>query len=208
VTIGGRHGYMFIQPSPETNLECFLNSVRDVIDLTAEEPRGSRGNPIYLTADNAENQATEANQITQQEREMPQKEVFEEQESAHQKMTKMTTMRLEILLEKVQSGGWVGAEDDEEFYVDKDTGESRPLKPIYVANVGEDIKSITIAAYKTTSNAGGSLMASQWMCQKLVRFCKERSCIFPTAYGALVFYRFEWDAAVETFPNGARSDDM
>jgi hypothetical protein len=57
------------------------------LDLTAEEP-GSRGNPIDLSADNAENQATEANQI------------FEEQESTHQKMTKMKTKRLEILLEK------------------------------------------------------------------------------------------------------------
>jgi hypothetical protein len=65
-----------------------------------------------------------------------------------------------------------------------------------------------MAAYKMTSNAGGSVAAGKWMFQELVRFCKERSCNFPAAYGALVFYRFEWDAAVETFPNGARSDDM
>jgi hypothetical protein len=51
-------------------------------------------------------------------------------------------------------------------------------------------------------------MAREWMYQELVRFCKERSCNFPAAYGALVFYRFEWDAAVETFPNGARSIEM
>jgi hypothetical protein len=119
----------------------------------------------------------------------------------------MTTKRLEKLLERVENGEQVEAEDDYEFYVD-DTGEYQALKPIYVANIGEDIKSITMAAYKTTSNAGGSVTAGKWMYQELVRFCRERSCNFPAAYGALVFYRFEWDAAVETFPNGARSDDM
>jgi hypothetical protein len=118
----------------------------------------------------------------------------------------MTTKRLEKLLERVENGEQVEAEDDYEFYVD-DTGEYQALKPIYVANIGEDIKSITMAAYKTTSNAGGSVTAGKWMYQELVRFCREPSCNFPAAYGALVFYRFEWDAAVETFPNGARSDD-
>ena len=41
-----------------------------------------------------------------------------------------------------------------------------------------------------------------------MRFCRERSCNFPAAYGALVFHRFEWDAAVETFPDDAYSDEM
>jgi hypothetical protein len=184
--------------------------VRNAIDLTVEELRGSRGNPIDVSADNEENQATEANhnvQITQRELEILQEEVFEKRES-HRKITKMTTKRLEKLLKQVENGEQVEAEDDSEFHVDEGMGEYQALKPIYAANVGEDITNIAWAAYKTTSNAGRSVMARQWMCQELVLFCKERSCNFPAAYGALVFCRFEWDAAVKTFPNGARSNEM
>jgi aspartate aminotransferase-like enzyme len=82
-------------------------SVRDAIDFTVEEPGGSRGNPLDLSANNAENQATEANhnvQITQQELEILQEEVFEKRESTHRKITKMTTKRLEKLLERVENG--------------------------------------------------------------------------------------------------------
>jgi hypothetical protein len=99
-----------------------------------------------------------------------------------------------------------GMEDDEEFYVDEDTGECQNLKPIYAANVGGNVTNIALAAYKTTSDAGGSVVTRQWMCQELVRFCEESNCNFLAAYGALVFCRFEWDAAVETFPNGACSE--
>jgi hypothetical protein len=56
-------------------------------------------------------------QITQQDLKILQKEVFEEETSTHQKMTKMTTQRLEEL----ENGGRVEAEDDDEFYVDEDT---------------------------------------------------------------------------------------
>jgi hypothetical protein len=80
-------------------------SVRDAIELTVEEPGGSRGSPIDLSTDNAKNQVTEANhnvQITQQELEILQEEVFKEQTSTRQKMTRMTTKRLEVLLEQVQ----------------------------------------------------------------------------------------------------------
>jgi hypothetical protein len=52
-------------------------------------------------------------------------------------------------------------------FAGKLVGEKRAL---YVANVGEDIKIITMAAYKTTSNAGGSVAAGKWMYQELVRF--------------------------------------
>jgi hypothetical protein len=186
-------------------------SVRDAIDLTVEGLGGSRDNPIDLSADNAENQAMEANhnvQITQRELKILQEEVFEKRESTHRKITKMTTKRLEKLLKQVENGEQVEAKDDSEFHVDEGTGEYQNLKPIYVANVGEDIKSIAMAAYKTTSNAGGSMAAGKWMYQELVRFCKECSCNFPAAYSALLFCRFEWDAAVKTFPNGARSDEM
>jgi hypothetical protein len=137
-------------------------SVRDAIDLTIEEPGGSRGNPIDLSADNAENH------------------IFEKRESTHRKITKMTTKRLE----QAQDKGWVVAEDDSEFYVDEDTGECQALKPIYAANVGRHITNITWAAYQMTSNAGGSVTAKQWMYQELVRFCRERSCNFPAASGA------------------------
>jgi hypothetical protein len=134
--------------------------VMSAIDLTVEEPRGSRGNPIDVSADNAKSQATEANQITQHELEILQKEVFEEQESTHQKMI---TKRLEELLNQAQDNGWVVAKDDDEFYVNEDTGECQALKPIYAANVGRNITDIAWAAYKTTSNAGGSLMAREWI---------------------------------------------
>ena len=98
----------------------------------------------------------------------------------------MTTKRLEKLLEQAENGKQVEAEDDYEFYVDEDPGEYQALKPIYVSNVGEDIKSITMAAYITMSNAGGSMTAGKWLCQELVRFCKECSCSLPAAHGALV----------------------
>jgi hypothetical protein len=138
---------MLIQPSPRNQLSLnskkvqrfsfYVMSVHDAIDLTAEEPRGSRGNPIDLNADNVENQATEANQIMQQELEILQKEVFEEETSKHRMMTKITTKRLEELFKQAQNGIFIEAEDDEEFYVDEDTGEWQTLKPIYAANVGK-----------------------------------------------------------------------
>jgi hypothetical protein len=147
-------------------------------------------------------------EITPEEFKILQEDVFEEQTEAHQKITKMTTERLEKLLEQVQNGGRVEVEDDAEFYMDKDTGKYQVLKPIYAANVGKYITNITWAAYQTTSNAGESMKARQWMRQELVRFCDERSCKFPAGYGALVLCRFDWDLAVETFPNGACSDEM
>ena len=89
-------------------------------------PGGSRGNPIDLSANNAENQATEANhnvQITQRELEILQEEVFEKRESTHRKITKVTTKRLEKLLKQVENGEQVEAEDNSEFHVDEGTGE-------------------------------------------------------------------------------------
>jgi len=65
-----------------------------------------------------------------------------------------------------------------------------------------------MAAYKTTSNAGGSMAAGKWLYPELVRFCKECSHNFPAAYSALVFCRFERDTAVKISPNGARSNEM
>jgi lipopolysaccharide export system protein LptA len=70
--------------------------VRNAIDLTVEGLGGSRDNPIDLSADNEENQATVANhnvQITQRELEILQEEVFEKRESTHRKITKTTMKR-------------------------------------------------------------------------------------------------------------------
>jgi hypothetical protein len=198
-------------------MQCFstpsfyIMFVRNAIDLTVEGLGGSRDNPIDLSADNEENQATVANhnvQITQRELEILQEEVFEKRESTHRKITKTTMKTLEKLLKQVENGEQVEAEDDSEFHVDEGTGEYQNLKPIYAANVGKDITNIAWAAYKTTSNAGGSVTARKWMCQELQRFCVKCKCNFPAAYGALVFYRFNWDAAVEAFPNSARLDEM
>jgi hypothetical protein len=64
----------------------YIMSVRDAIDLIVEEVGGSHSNPLNLSANNAENQATEANnnvQITLQELKILQEEVFEKRESAH-----------------------------------------------------------------------------------------------------------------------------
>jgi len=102
--------------------------VRDAIDLTVEGLEGSRGNPIDLSADNVENQATEANhnvQITQRELKVLQEEVFEKRESMHRKITKMTTKRLEKLLKQVENGEQVEVEDDSEFHVDEGTGDTK-----------------------------------------------------------------------------------
>jgi len=64
-------------------------------------------------------------------------------------------------VEEVQNKGQAKAEDDDEFYVDEDTGEHQALKPIYTTNVGGNITSIAWAAYKTTINAGGSVVDRQ-----------------------------------------------
>jgi hypothetical protein len=149
-------------------------------------------------------------QITPQELKILQEEdVFEKGTEMHRKITKMTIERLENLLEQVQkNGGPVEAKDDDEFYLDEDTGKWYTLKPIYTANVGQNITSTTLASYETTKNAGENMKAREWMYQQLVRFCRVCSCNFPAAYGALVLCRFDWDLAVETFPKGARSDEI
>ncbi|RFU34285.1 hypothetical protein B7463_g2099, partial [Scytalidium lignicola] len=131
----------------------------------------------------------------------------------HIQATKKATVRLEKLQEQARNGNSVPLTEKTGHTIVYLNGKTHILKPVYIVPVSpqdlldEALYSDVQAALFTFSKVESHKL-SIYMSHSLIRFMRCQTCSLSQAYGALIYTRFNYEAAVKYFPRGMHSSNI